>query len=238
MNRRTLRILGAVAFFSWLATPMALCDVSTPPDNQISDKQSAKYVSNSSSSKKDSSSEPSSRKQILHELKDVHHAMGQIQKNANGLLAEYNRSDLRIFEYGDFIENYMDDKPVPFQESLYPYGFQNFGNTGTVQGPPLPPRKQWVQHYMSNMKELLALAQSELKDVFSVAGDFLSKDDSAQCDRLMGDLKSAIEKVERLTALDKPDKGELKKTISNIIDDAHLLQLTAKKSVRAIASKK
>lgn len=227
-----MRILGAIGIVSWVATPAGLCDSSNPPDNSQADQNSA----NTSSSKKES--DPSAKKQVLHELKDVHHAMGQIQKNAKGLLAEYNRSDVRILEFGDFIEDYMDDKPVQFQESLYPYGFQNFGNTGTVQGPPLPPRKQWVQHYLNNMKELLTLSQSELKDVFIAAADYLSKDDSAQCNKLMDDLSGAIDKVEKLTALDKPDKDELKKTISNIIDDAKLLQLTAKKSVRAIALRK
>lgn len=214
----------------WITSPMVLsANDSAPQSEGDANKQEQ------GSSSQDASN--FSRKQMLRELKELYHSLEQLQKNAKGLLTEYNRADVRILEFGDFIENYMDDKPVPFQESLYPYGFQNFGNTGTVQGPPLPPRKQWVEHYFSNIKELLALSKSELNDVFTAAAGSLSKDDSTQCNKLMGDLSDAVNMLEKLTAQDKPDKDALRKTISNLIDDARLLQLTTKKSVRAIASR-
>lgn len=208
--------------FICLSQPMALAEPtdSTTPEN------AEKTQSNNDSS------QPSSRTPILRELKDLYHSLGQLQKNARGLSEEYNRSDVRILEYGDFIEEYIDDKPVPFQESLYPYGFQNMGNTGTVQGPPLPPRKQWVEHYMGNLKELLSLVKNELNDVFGVAASVVDKEESDQCNKLLSDLSDAISTLEKMTALDKPDKATLQKTISHIIDDAHLLQLTTKKAVR------
>lgn len=167
------------------------------------------------------------KRHITAELQEFRHSIKEIRRNAQSLMSEFNRSDMRILEFGDFINQYIDDKPQPFQEQLYPYGFQNIGNTGTTQSIPLPPRKEWVKHYRDNVKELSKLANTELADVLAHAdkSDLVDKSND-----LMQDLIKTSAELDAVT--EGSDEKARQHAIVEIIDDATELEVNVKRLVR------
>lgn len=161
------------------------------------------------------------------ELQEFRRAIREIERNGQSLLNEYHRSNLRILEFGEFINQYLDNKTVPAQEQLYPYGMQNFGNTGVVEGPPLPPRQEWVKHYSNNITELTGLARNELSDVLKV----LPKSDlSDRSNNLMDALAKSAAQLQSL--VDGDDAAARDNAIAEINDICAELELSAKRMVR------
>jgi len=170
------------------------------------------------------------KKKLSQELKELRHSLAELKHAAKSLLGEFQRVDVRILEFGDFINDYIDDKPVPYQEQLYPYGFQNMGNTGT-RTVPLAPRKEWVEHYSSTVSNLIALTESELSDLLPD----LSSDVSTECSSLMTRLKATGESIKGFT--ETSSKDNCQKTIADLHDEISNLELFAKRVVRKMLSK-
>ncbi len=78
----------------------------------------------------------------LENCRQIHHAVARLKKATKELQQEFNRTDLKILEYDDYINQYIDDKHVAYDEQLYPYGFQNIGNTSVTGGKPLPTQEK------------------------------------------------------------------------------------------------
>lgn len=167
---------------------------------------------------------------ITRELHELRNSLKEIRRDARSLLDEYNRSDVRILEFGDFMNQYLDDKPVPFQEQLYQYGMGNYGNTGIVQGPPLPPRKDWVNHYLDSIQKVTALAKQEMNDVVAAFPEG-SNGLAATCSGLITQLAAAGEKLESLRDA-QGDKKLCQQLVGELIDNISQLDLSAKKMVR------
>jgi len=104
---------------------------------------------------------------LAGKLRQIHHTVARLKKAAKELQQEFNRTDLKILEYDDYINQYIDDKPVAYDEQLYPYGFQNIGNTSVTGGKPLPPRKSYVEYSAGQLEDLIKLIGQESAAVLS-----------------------------------------------------------------------
>ncbi len=176
-----------------------------------------------------SNASPVDLKTIKRELSELRSSLHELKRDAKSLLAEFQREDTRILEFGDFINDYIDDKPTPYQEQLYPYGFQNIGNTGTTTVP-LPPRKEWVAHYSDALKKLTRLTEKEFSDVIAHLGTSISSESASECRAQMGRLVSSTETVSTLN--EKSDVAQCQKIIAEILDEIAQLELCTKRLVR------
>ena len=167
---------------------------------------------------------------LARDIKEFRSSLKQISRSGQLLLNEYNRSNLQILEFGDFINRYIDGKSVPDEDTLYPYGFQNFGNTGVVQGPPLPPRPQWVTYYCDVLQKLIPLAKDELADI--IASPLLTGDAAAFADAkaAMAKLTAAGQQLDQVRA--GADKNASQHIVADIMDDVGQLDLTTKSLIR------
>ncbi|MBC7997887.1 MAG: hypothetical protein IAF58_08085 [Leptolyngbya sp.] len=187
----------------------------------------------------DSSKSNISRDEALHlsKLADVrrqlHHTLARVKKASSELQNEFNRSDIRIVEYDEYINKYIDGKPVPFDEQLYPYGFQNIGNTSTTAGTPLPARKLWVDSYVNQIDSLVSIIKNDIEQVLA---DFTQEENIAA--------RSAVLQLgvgrERLLVLGKDSdykKAEFVDTTNSIKEASDILDRLLKKSFQNIHKK-
>lgn len=168
-----------------------------------------------------------SDRDLARELGEFRGSIKEIKRAANRLSDEFNRSNLQILEYDQFMNDYINDKPVPDEDSLYQFGGLGGGNTGTVQGPPLPPRPQWVQKYEGDITELSSLVKSELSDVFRILG---AQTDVTGCQAQLNLLIDGAGKVSKISASD--NKTVVAPLVADLLDDASQLDLSVKRIVR------
>lgn len=114
-----------------------------------------------------STNETAKLNDLAGKLRQIHHTVARLKKAANELQQEFNRTDLKILEYDDYINQYIDDKPVAYDEQLYPYGFQNIGNTSVTGGKPLPPRKSFVDYSAGQLEDLIKMIRQDTSTVLS-----------------------------------------------------------------------
>lgn len=173
----------------------------------------------------------------LNKLADVrrqlHHTLSRIKKAASELQNEFNRSEIRIVEYDEYINKYIDGKPVPYDEQLYPYGFQNIGNTSTTAGNPLPARKLWVDSYVNQIDSLVLITKNDIEQVLA---------DCTQEENIAA--RSAVLQMgvgrERLLVLGKDSdykKTEFIATTNSIREASDILDRVLKKSFQTIHKK-
>lgn len=173
-------------------------------------------------------------------LSDLHDTLKHLKHAATNLIGEMNRSEMKILEYDDYINQYMDDKPVKYNEQLYPYGFQNIGNTSTVETP-MQPRKKWVDYYVGQLGSLLGIAQNEVKNVLAnPAAAGVSKDLADRMNSNLSALQGHVANVQRLAGADsdKYDKDAIQAEAAAIRDEGGDIDTCSRKLYRAAKEKK
>ena len=95
---------------------------------------------------------------LAHAFHQIHVSAYKMKKVCHSISEEFNRTSLKILTFDEYINQYIDGKPVAYNEQLYPYGFQNIGNTSTTAGDPLPPRREYVNHFVTESNSLLCAA--------------------------------------------------------------------------------
>lgn len=178
--------------------------------------------------------------QLSQMLTDLHDTIKHLKHAATNLIGEMNRSEMKILEYDDYINQYVDDKPVQYNEQLYPYGFQNIGNTSTVETP-MQPRKKWVDYYVEQMGKLLGIAQSEVKSVLgNSAAAGVSKDLADRLNSNLSALQGHVANVQKLAGADadKYDKDAIQTEAAAIRDESGDIDMCSRKLYRAAKEKK
>ena len=99
---------------------------------------------------------------LAHTFHQIHVSANRVMKICKSINEEFNRTSLKILTFDEYINQYIDGKPVAYNEQLYPYGFQNIGNTSTTAGDPLPPRREYVTHFVTEAKSLTSLMEVEI----------------------------------------------------------------------------
>lgn len=167
--------------------------------------------------------------QELHQTRDT---IKRIRKSLTETRSEFNRKQLQILEYDDFINNYIDGVPQQYQESLYPFGMQNIGNTGVTEGKPLPPRKQWVDHYVTQLDSLLSMLSPEVEQLKALGSRVSAVETVDDLKSAVVQLTSLQSKLKTQTAKSAYDSEEIQQTIAAMLDETSLLDLQLKKTAR------
>lgn len=145
--------------------------------------------------------------QLATDLHQIHTTVAKIKRASLELKAEFNRTNLQIVTFDEYINKYIDGKPVPYDEQLYPYGFQNIGNTSTTAGAPLPPRKSYIAHQTDLLSSLTELMQQEIDTTASLLNS--SSSDPALLpmkDSLSRAKTSLQDRIKELTDLSRKDQ--------------------------------
>ncbi len=175
--------------------------------------------------------------QLSQKLTDLHDTIKHLKHASKNLIGEMNRTEMKILEYDDYINQYIDDKPVQYSEQLYPYGFQNIGNTSTVDTP-MQPRKKWVDYYVGQLGTLMSIAKTEVQsvldspDVSSVSSDLTSRIKSN-----MSAIRDHLAKLTKLTSVDKYDNDAIQTEAAAIRDEGGDIDLCSRKLYRAAKEK-
>lgn len=165
-------------------------------------------------------------------LHQVHRTLLKLRRTNEELNSEFNRTSLQIVTFDEYINKYIDGKPVPYDEQLYPYGFQNIGNTSTTTGAPMPPRKDYVTHCADQNSSLSNLLGQELDSTVSLVSTATS--DSSINDMLSSlkkaklSISSQIKSLDELCDKEPYDKGSILKLISAINLECTELDTTLK----------
>lgn len=176
--------------------------------------------------------------QLSQQLTDLHDTMKHLKHAATNLMGEMNRSEMKILEYDDYINQYVDDKPVEYNEQLYPYGFQNIGNTSTIETP-MQPRKKWVDYYVGQLGSLIGIARTEVQTVLeNQAVSAASSDLTARMKTNMSALLDHFAKVTKLAGADTYDKDAIQAESAAIRDEGGDIDLCSRKLYRAAKEKK
>lgn len=191
------------------------------------------------SQKSVSGSSSSSLPQLSQTLTDLHDTIKHLKHAATNLIGEMNRTEMKILEYDDYINQYVDDKPVQYNEQLYPYGFQNIGNTSTVETP-MQPRKKWVQYYVQQMGTLLGIAQNEVQSVLSnPAAAGVPSDLSDRMKANVTALQGHVANVTKLASVsDNYDKAAIQTESEAIRDEGGDIDMCSRKLYRSAKEKK
>lgn len=107
---------------------------------------------------------------LAHSFHQIHVSANRLKRICKSINDEFNRTSLKILTFDEYINQYIDGKPVAYNEQLYPYGFQNIGNTSTTAGDPLPPRREYVTHFVTEAKSLTSLIKEEINSSVDALG--------------------------------------------------------------------
>ncbi len=179
-----------------------------------------------------SASEAVKLNDLAGKLSQIHHMVARLKKAAKELEQEFNRTDLRILEYDDYINQYIDDKPVAYDEQLYPYGFQNIGNTSVTGGKPLPPRKSYVDYSSGQLEDLAKMIGQEaaelLSDFSNVSKEPKISDDIAGATAALKDLEKQRDQLYGLTRDANYKKDEIIACAESFINSSNKTDLLLK----------
>lgn len=230
-------------FSCLLATLLLLnCSLRSRAEDSPTSSSSAESSAASSSGKQSRSSSKSTAQsqslpQLSHKLTELHDTVKHLKHAATNLIGEMNRTEMKILEYDDYINQYIDDKPVKYSEQLYPYGFQNIGNTSTVEAP-MQPRKKWVDYYVGQLGDLMNIAQTEVQSVLdSPAVGSAPVDLTSRIQTNMSAIRDHLAKLTKLTSVDKYDNDAIQTEAAAIRDEGGDIDLCSRKLYRAAKEK-
>lgn len=139
-------------------------------------------------------------------LHQIHATVAKIKRASQELNNEFNRTSLQIVTFDEYINKYIDGKPVPYDEQLYPYGFQNIGNTSTTAGAPLPPRKSYIEHSAEQMNSLSDLLQQEIDNISALIDSSGGDSSLSKMKDSLAKAKSALsDRIKEMTALSQKE---------------------------------
>ncbi|HEY9788701.1 MAG TPA: hypothetical protein V6D17_25155 [Candidatus Obscuribacterales bacterium] len=172
--------------------------------------------------------------QIVNDFHHLRQTLRRLRGLAGDLLGEFNRTQLQILEYEDYLAKYVDGTEK-YSEQLYPYGFQNIGNTDVQQGPPLPPRRKWVDHYMDQLQDIVAFVRTDTKDAISLLPQSVSdqlKDRINTLTSQAGEICESYDELRTFTKADMYDNSQIKAKSRALADDAQLLDQSIRQLLR------
>lgn len=178
---------------------------------------------------------------IADQLRQIHHTAARLKKTAKELLQEFNRTDLKILEYDDYINKYIDDKPVAYDEQLYPYGFQNIGNTSVTGGKPLPARKSYVDYSVGQIEDLTKMLGQEagivLAECSKKGTDPRIIEGTASATASLSDIAKLKDQLVALTKENNYKKDEIVSCANSIVEGASRADSSLKDLFKAVHSK-
>ncbi len=178
---------------------------------------------------------------IADGLRQIHHTVARLKKTARELQQEFNRTDLKILEYDDYINQYIDDKPVAYNEQLYPYGFQNIGNTSVTEGKPLPPRKSYVDYSVGQIEDLTKMIGQEagvvLGECTTEGAAAKAVEATASVTASLDDIAKLRDQLVTLTKDTNYKKDEIISCSNGIVDDVSKLDSSLKALFKSLHSK-
>ena len=177
---------------------------------------------------------------LAHTFHQIHVSANKMKKVCQSISDEFNRTSLKILTFDEYINQYIDGKPVAYNEQLYPYGFQNIGNTSTTAGTPLPPRREYVSHFVTESNSLLTLISQKIDD----AGNTMS---SAGFDQSINAMKKNLvdakeslrltsKTLSDLSAADPYDKDAISKVNSDLNSKLSELDSACKLTMKMVAA--
>lgn len=165
-------------------------------------------------------------------LHQIHSTVAKIKRASQELNNEFNRTSLQIITFDEYINKYIDGKQVPYDEQLYPYGFQNIGNTSTTAGAPLPPRKNYIEHSADQMNSLCELLQQEIDNASALIDSAGSDSSLARMKDSLAKAKSTLtDRIKVMTALslkEPYDKDAIGNTATVLTTELAELDTTCK----------
>ncbi|HIA54705.1 MAG TPA: hypothetical protein EYN91_21915 [Candidatus Melainabacteria bacterium] len=178
---------------------------------------------------------------LAGKLRQIHHTVARLKKAAKELQQEFNRTDLKILEYDDYINQYIDDKPVAYDEQLYPYGFQNIGNTSVTGGKPLPPRKSYVDYSAGQLEDLIKMIGQDTSAVLSDFSNIMTEskiaNNFADAAAASKDLEKLSAQLVLLTGSTSYNKDEIMSCSSSILSNATKAEQLLKELFKSTHSK-
>lgn len=221
MKRVILNGLLAVTCLCWSACAFAEAKEETSSSSKTGS-------SDEGASKVDAGALPT----LSQNLTELHDTVKHLKHAATNLIGEMSRTELKILEYDDYINQYVDDKPVAYNEQLYPYGFQNIGNTSTTQGAPMKPRKKWVDYYVKQLADHISSAQDWAKritaqPIVATQGDLADRMTST-----ISALQGHLATMKQLTDTQDYDKVKIQSEAQAIRDEGGDIDMCSRKLYR------
>lgn len=177
---------------------------------------------------------------LAHTFHQIHVSANRLMKICKSINEEFNRTSLKILTFDEYINQYIDGKPVAYNEQLYPYGFQNIGNTSTTAGDPLPPRREYVTHFVTEAKGLTSLINEEIDNSVDalIAGKF--ENPIAAMSRSLKDANASIagsmKTLDDLTSKDSYNKDAVISACSELSTKLSELDSACKLTIKMVSA--